>query len=79
MVPSRREQRRRAKDNGIVGHVLDTIIVDDIRCIVIARSLRIILFLCGRKKKKKRVRETCDEYRSLINQLYPYVYSERDY
>lgn len=31
------------------------------------------------EKKKKRVRETCDEYRSLINQLYPYVYSERDY
>lgn len=51
MVPSRREQRRRAKDNGIVGHVLDTIIVDDIRCIVIARSLRIISFLCSRKKK----------------------------
>lgn len=52
MVPSRREQRRRAKDNGIVGHMLDTIIVDDIRCIVIARSLRIISFLCSRKKKR---------------------------
>lgn len=36
MVPSRREQRRRAKDNGIAVGYVDTIIVDDIRCIVIA-------------------------------------------